>query len=159
MFQNRPEYIISACLCGRPCRYDGSAKAADPRLLELFNTGKAVLVCPECLGGLKTPRPPAEIIKDKVVDRNGKDVSAEFAKGAERVLGIAKKYGITKAILKERSPSCGSSMVYDGTFSRKLAPGQGVTTQLLRQNKITVYSEEQLPDECNHSPVFGEGQL
>ncbi len=158
MLQNRPEYIISACLCGRPCRYDGRAKAA-PRLVELVNAGKAVLVCPECLGGLKTPRPPAEIIGDKVVDLNGKDVSAQFAKGAKRVLGIAKKYGITKAILKERSPSCGSSMIYDGTFSNKLIPGQGVTTRLLRQNEVTIYSEEQLPGEFNHPLFFGANQL
>jgi len=101
-----------------------------------------VLVCPECLGGLKIPRAPAEIRGAGIIDKTGKDVSAEFNKGAERVLAIAKKYGISRAILKERSPSCGSNMIYDGTFNKRLVPGEGVATRLLREHGIIVCSEE-----------------
>ena len=142
MSEKKPEYLISACLCGVPCRYDGSPGKTDPALLKLHQEGRAVLVCPESLGGLKIPRPPAEIINGKVIDKTGRDVSAEFTKGAERVLAVAKKHNVAIAILKERSPSCGSSMIYDGTFSKKLIPGQGVTTRLLQEHGIVVFSEE-----------------
>lgn len=136
-----PKYLVSACLCGIACRYDGSGQEIK-EITKLYELGQAVLICPECLGGLKTPRPPAEIIKGKVIDSNGKDLSAEFIKGAECVLDIALKYGITTAILKERSPSCASTTIYDGTFSNKQISGQGITTQLLRKNNIKVISEE-----------------
>ena len=103
-----------------------------------------MLVCPECLGGLKIPRAPAEILGCRVVDFSGGDVSAAFRLGAERVLQIAVKYGVELAILKERSPSCGSRMIYDGSFSGRKIPGQGITAALLRKNGITVVSEEDI---------------
>lgn len=145
MSKNNPKYLISACLCGSPCRYDGSSRV-NTDLTALYNKGMALLVCPECLGGLKIPRSPAEIINGKVISQAGKDVSNEFSKGARRVLAIAQKYGITTAILKERSPSCGSSMIYDGTFNKKLIPGKGITSRLLWAHGILVLSEENFCD-------------
>lgn len=138
-----PKYLVSACLCGKKCRYNGTAGTVD-RLCELYKCGQAVIVCPECLGGLKIPRPPAEIQLERVVDACGRDVTAQFRLGAERTLALAGKYGITRAILKERSPSCGSKMIYDGSFSGVKIPGQGITTALLRENGIEVISEEEL---------------
>ena len=102
-------------------------------------------VCPEILGGLPTPRPPAERLPDgRVVTREGKDVTAEYRSGAEQALALARKQGCVLAVLKERSPSCGRGRLYDGTFSRTLIPGSGVAAQLLEENRIPVYGESQL---------------
>ena len=101
-------------------------------------------VCPEILGGLPTPRDPSERVGDKVVGKNGRDVTAAFAKGAEETLALAKLYGCRYAILKERSPSCGYGEIYDGTFSGKLVPGNGVAAELLAKNGITVLGESDM---------------
>jgi uncharacterized protein YbbK (DUF523 family) len=112
--------IVSACLAGLRCRYDGSKKACEA-VMRLVAEGKAIPVCPEQLGGLPTPRLPAEIRGGRVVRQDGVDVTAEFSRGAEEVLKLAKLAGATTAILKARSPSCGSGKIYDGSFTGGLA--------------------------------------
>lgn len=146
-------YLISACLCGVNCKYNGENNLNE-KALKLFNENKAILVCPEVLGGLGTPRVPQEIIggtgKDvisgnaKVVSRDGKDTTEQFIKGAGLVLEIAKRCSIDKAILKAKSPSCGYGEIYDGSFSGKKISGNGVTAELLIKNNIKVYNEEEL---------------
>ena len=139
-------YIISACLAGVNCRYDGGNNFSS-EIVKLVKDGKAILVCPEQLGGLTTPRLPCEIIIDekgnkKVISIEGKDYTKEFLKGAEETLKIAKTVEVKKAILKARSPSCGKGYVYDGTFKKKLVSGNGITADLLEKNGIKVYTEE-----------------
>lgn len=137
--------LVSACLLGCPCRYDGQSKK-HPEVEALRERGHILVpVCPEQLGGLPTPRPPAERQKDgRVVNRKGTDVTAQYQRGAELALKTAREQGCELAILKERSPSCGSGEIYDGTFSKKLVPGDGVTVQLLRQAGIQVLGESQV---------------
>ena len=136
--------LISACLLGARCRYDGVSKL-QPWISDLAERHILVPVCPEQLGGLPTPRPPAERLPDgRVVTREGKDVTAEYRSGAEQALALAPKPGCVLAVLKERSPSCGRGRIYDGTFSRTLIPGSGVAAQLLEENRIPVYGESQL---------------
>ena len=134
--------LVSACLLGCPCRYDGTAKA-DPRVLALMERHTLIPVCPEQLGGLPTPRLPSERREGGVFDRGGKDVTAQYRQGAEEVLRLARLYGCTHAVLKERSPSCGSGQIYDGSFSHVLVPGSGVAAELLAQNGITALGESQ----------------
>lgn len=134
--------LVSACLLGCPCRYDGAAKA-DPRVLALMERHTLIPVCPEQLGGLPTPRLPSERREGGVFDRGGKDVTVQYRQGAEEVLRLARLYGCTHAVLKERSPSCGSGQIYDGSFSHVLVPGSGVAAELLAQNGITVLGESQ----------------
>ena len=129
--------IVSACLAGFPCRYDGKAKPC-AEVMELVRAGKAIPVCPEQLGGLPTPRPPCEILAGRVVDETGTDRTEAFQRGAQAVLDLAKTYGATRALLQNRSPSCGSGWIYDGTFSRRLVQGDGVTARLLMENGIQV---------------------
>lgn len=144
-------YIISACLCGVNCKYNGKNNLNE-RCLKLFKKGKAVLVCPEQLGGLTTPRKPAEIVlsesKDsndkKILNNNGEDVTEQFLRGAEETLKIAKELGVKKAILKEGSPSCGANYIYDGTFTGNKIKGKGVTAELLEKEGIAVFSDEDL---------------
>lgn len=139
--------LISACLAGINCKYNGGNNSND-KIIELVKKGDAILVCPEQLGGLKTPRTPAEIkIIDgvrKVITKDGVDVTPEYMKGAIEVLELAKKFNITKAILKSKSPSCGCGKIYDGNFSSNLIAGNGMTTELLLQNGIEVITENDL---------------
>lgn len=143
--KNNYEYIVSACLCGENCRYDGKSTLSE-KVKQLVDEGKAIMVCPEVEGGLPIPRHPCEIRDNKIINNQNEDKTTEFIKGAENVLKIAKQRNIKKAILKEKSPSCGSSFIYDGTFSRKLINGQGITTRLLRDNGIKVISDEEFGD-------------
>jgi uncharacterized protein YbbK (DUF523 family) len=143
--ENNYEYIVSACLCGENCRYDGKSTLSE-KVRKLVDEGKAIMVCPEVKGGLPIPRHPCEISNNKVVNTQNEDKTEEFISGAEKVLELAKKHNIKKAILKEKSPSCGSSFIYDGTFSKKLIKGQGITTSLLRENGIEVISDEEFED-------------
>lgn len=136
------EYIVSACLCGENCRYDGKSTLSE-KVKKLVDEGKAIMVCPEVEGNLPIPRHPCEIRGNKVLNTQNEDKTKEFVLGAEKVLEHAKKHNIKKAILKEKSPSCGSSFIYDGTFSRKLIEGQGITTKLLREHGIEVISDEE----------------
>lgn len=137
--------LVSACLLGRPCRYDGQGKE-HPEVEALRERGHVLIpVCPEVMGGLPTPRPPAERQEDgRVVNREGTDVTAQYQAGAELALRIAREQDCELAVLKERSPSCGSGEIYDGTFSRRLVPGDGVTSQLLRQAGLPVLGESQV---------------
>lgn len=137
---HNPKFIVSACLVGVPCRYDGTACAV-LELKELVARGAGIALCPEELGGLSTPRWPAEICAGRVINSAGEDVTAEFQRGAKEVLALAQKQGITQAVLKERSPSCGLGLIYDGTFTRTLTPGSGVTAELLRCNGVEVMGE------------------
>jgi len=138
---------ISACLVGKACRYDGSAKA-NQEMVALFKEENVLIFCPEALGGLSIPRLPAEIAggdgydvldgKATVKNKAGEDVTAEFIQGATRVLEKLKKNGVKKVYLKERSPSCGVNQIYDGTFTGKIIGGLGVTAALLLRNGILV---------------------
>ena len=136
--------LISACLLGCACRYDGGSKP-HPLAQELARRGLAVPVCPEQLGGLPTPRAPAEQRDGRVVSADGADVTARYRRGAEEALRLAELYGCTVAVLKERSPSCGSGAIYDGTFTGTLTEGWGVAAALLRQHGIRVLGESALP--------------
>ena len=141
---SRVEYVISACLCGLPVRYDGKAKPVPSPVRALLEAGRALPVCPECLGGLPTPRPPAERCGSCVINCIGEDVTDFYVAGAQRVLTICRENNIRKAILKENSPSCGCRRVHDGTFTGGMVAGQGVTAALLANRGIAVYSEEDL---------------
>ncbi|MBQ9045264.1 MAG: DUF523 domain-containing protein [Oscillospiraceae bacterium] len=138
--------LISACLLGEPCRYDGAAKPlSDAQMETLLRDHTLIPVCPEQLGGLPTPRTPSERSGDRVVMRDGRDVTAEFARGAAVVRALALETGAEAALLKARSPSCGSGEIYDGTFTGARTSGDGVTTEALRALGIPVYSEENFP--------------
>jgi len=132
--------LVSACLLGENCRYDGKSKpnAAIQALSEYFTL---IPVCPEQLGGLPTPRVPAERKGAQVMTESGLDVSAEYSRGAAAALAIAWENGCSCAVLKERSPSCGCGEIYDGSFSKRLIPGRGVTAELFLANDIAVFGE------------------
>ena len=132
--------LVSACLIGCPCRYDGKT-CTDGRVLALRDRHTLVPVCPEQLGGLPTPRNPSERINGGVFMNNGQDVTEAYVKGAETALLIARTLDIKTAILKAKSPSCGKGLIYDGTFTGNKIPGDGVTAELLLQNGIRVYTE------------------
>ena len=140
--------LVSACLLGAPVRYNGTdKKSTHPVLARWIEEGRVVSACPEVLGGLGTPRPPAEIAGDarlRVIANSGRDVTTEFERGAAGALNQALLNDVTIAVLKEGSPSCGSSWIYDGTFSGTRRSGEGVTTALLRSRGIRVFSEEDL---------------
>ena len=133
--------LVSACLLGEPCRYDGESKPCDD-VLALKDKYNLVSVCPERLGGLPTPRVPSEIVGVRVLMRDGRDVTENYRLGAMRTLEIVKENGCTVAILKARSPSCGKGEVYDGTFRGTLISGDGITAQMLSDFGICVYTEE-----------------
>ncbi len=133
--------IVSACLSGVHCRYDCQAKTRLD-IVDLVKRGEAIPVCPEQLGGLTTPRPPAERIGSQVVTDKGVNVTAEYQRGAEEALQIAHLCGATEALLKSKSPMCGSGKIYDGSFSGNTTPGDGVFTELLRKNGIKITEVE-----------------
>ena len=135
--------LISGCLLGLKCRYDAKEKKL-PEIEKLIGLYNLIPVCPEQLGGLPTPRIPAERVKDRVITQVGVDVTKEYQIGAEEALKIAKLYNCKKAILKEKSPSCGCGKIYDGTFSRNLIVGNGVTAELLLKNGIEVFGESEI---------------
>lgn len=135
--------LISACLLGVNCKYNGlNNKAQNIELLKLKYD--LYPVCPEVDGGLSIPRVPCEIIKDKVINKNGEDKTLNYQKGANHALEICKSNNITKALLKEKSPSCGSHLIYDGNFNGTTIKGQGITAQLLTKNGIEVFSEDDI---------------
>ncbi len=144
--------LISACLAGRNVKYNGSNNAV-PWLCEWIeqHEDQVLLVCPEVMGGLPTPRLPAEIqfseANSGAVPEKGEDVTEQFLIGAEKVLELVKQHHITSAILKANSPSCSGFYIYDGTFSGTKIVGQGITAALLMEHGVRVYSEEMLtPD-------------
>ncbi len=132
--------LVSACLLGERCRYDGRASES-PAVQALGKRFELVPVCPEILGGLTTPRLPAERRGLRVVRSDGADVSAAFRLGAERTLAIALDRNVVAAILKSRSPSCGVGRIYDGTFSGRLCDGDGITAERLRSAGILLFGE------------------
>lgn len=137
--------LVSACLAGEACRYDGSA-ATHPQVLRLVAQGHAVLVCPEVLGGLPTPREPVELRAGQAVGRSGHVVTAAFAAGAQAALELALGKGCRRAILKSRSPSCGCGQVHDGSFSGRLVPGDGIFAALLKERGFSVSTEASLQE-------------
>ena len=137
--------LISACLVGDKCKYDGHTNYT-PLIKDLLEKYELVPFCPEVEGGLPTPRKPSERKGDKVVNNTGKDVTRNFQLGAEKALNICKYLNIKIAILKENSPSCGVNQIYDGNFKNKLIKGEGITTELLRKNGISVYNENQIEE-------------
>ena len=137
--------LISACLVGDKCKYDGHTNYS-PLIKELLEKYELVPFCPEVEGGLPTPRKPSERKGDKVINNAGKDVTKNFQQGAEKDLNICTYLNIKIAILKEKSPSCGVNQIHDGNFTGKLIKGEGITTELLRKNGITVYTENQIEE-------------
>jgi len=150
------EVMISACLAGETVRYNGEPlESVDSRIRAWLRDGRAVLFCPEVEGGLPTPRDPAEIAgvgggdavltgTAAVTTEKGEMVTGAFLDGAQKALSLCLKHGVRFALLKERSPSCGSHLIYDGHFSGTRIPGRGVTAALLGQHGITVFSEEEI---------------
>ena len=151
-----PKILISACLLGQKVRYDGRDNLqSHARLQEWIKAGNVVTICPEMAGGLPTPRPPAEIEPQKTAQNiwdgegglitiDGDDVTAEYLLGAQKTLALAKEHGVKVAILKARSPSCGAKQVYDGSHTRSLIDGMGVTAQLLTEHGIQVFDETEI---------------
>lgn len=137
--------LISACLLGIYCRYDGKRKTYDgiDRLLRREDI-HLIPVCPEQLGGLATPRPASERKGQQVVTKEGQDVTREYAQGAATACQLARLFHCTHAILKEKSPSCGCGQIYDGTFSRTLTAGMGVTAEALVEQGVIVIGESQI---------------
>ena len=137
--------IVSACLLGDNVKYDGTNNKND-ELIKFLKNYEIIKVCPECFGGLKVPRVPAEIVGDRVINKDGIDVTNGHLLGAEKALRIAKDNDIKIAILKKNSPSCGSGKVYDGTFSHTLIEGDGITAKILKNNGIIIYNEDNYKD-------------
>lgn len=135
--------LCSACLLGIKCRYNGKS-ALNRKVVALLKAEVLIPICPEQMGGLPTPREPAEIMGKRVITRSGKDVTENFLRGAQQVLKLAKLLGVKEAVLKQGSPSCGCGRIYNGTFSGKTVKGDGVTTALLKKNRIKVVTEEDL---------------
>lgn len=149
--KNKIKYVISACLLGIPCRWNKKGKV-DSQALKIFLKGEALALCPELLAGLPTPRPACEIIggdgaevlkgRAKIINAQGKSYNKIFIKGANKALKIVKKFGISKAILKSGSPSCGAVYIYSGDFSGKKRKGKGVFAALLTKHKIKVIEKQ-----------------
>ena len=143
---DKPRVLISLCLLGAQCRYDGQCKPPLAELALLQARFDLIPICPEQLGGLPTPRAPSERQGDRVVSRQGRDVTAEYRRGAEEALRLLDFFHAEGAVLKERSPSCGKGLIYDGSFSGVLTEGDGVFAQLLRERGVPVYGESDIPD-------------
>ncbi|MFS8369068.1 DUF523 domain-containing protein [Acetobacter indonesiensis] len=153
-----PKILVSACLLGRPVRYDGSAKTLTSALLDHWqNEGRIIPACPEQMAGFSTPRPAAEIAdhfsgddvlagRARVHDVTGEDVTADFITGAQQALALAQSHDCRFALLIDGSPSCGSLMVYDGSFTGHKHTGMGVTTALFRRNGIAVFAPAEIHD-------------
>ena len=137
--------LISECLLGVACRYDGTSRPLPEAVITALTERYALIpVCPEQLGGLETPRQPSERLGDRVCMKTGEDVTAQYTRGAAQALFLARRFGCTAALLKERSPSCGSGQIYDGSFRGRLTEGFGVTAELLCANGLTVFGESEV---------------
>ena len=133
----REKVLVSACLLGVNCKYNGKNNYCE-QIEEYLQKYELIPVCPEIFGGLPTPRVPSEIKDGRVVTKDGQNVTENFLKGAKETLYLARKYNIKKAILKAKSPSCGHNQIYDGNFQDKLIKGDGITTKLLKENGIEI---------------------
>ena len=136
----RARILVSACLLGVYCRYNGERKQMDG-IERLMERAELIPVCPEILGGLPTPRPAAERVGNRVMNREGADVTEAYRRGAEETLHLAELFGAKMALLKERSPSCGMGKIHDGSFLGRIVDGSGVTAELLAAHGISVYGE------------------
>lgn len=137
------EYAVSACLCGQNVRYDGGSKATTP-WTELYEQGKVLLICPEVLGGLPIPRIPSERVGERVLSKEGEDVTSYFEEGARKALTLIQEHPtIHTIVLKEYSPSCGTHSIYDGTFSGKKVSGMGIFARLAQEAGYRVISDEE----------------
>ena len=141
------KYIVSACLVGINCKYDGKNNY-NKEIEKLVYDGQAIPLCPEVMGGLSTPRVPSEIIvidgEERVISKEGIDVTSEFLLGAKKTLEVAQILNINTAILQKRSPSCGVYEIYDGSHTNKIIKGEGITTKLLKKHNINVITEDEL---------------
>lgn len=135
--------IVSDCLLGTPCRYDGKSKPCK-EVIELNRSYELIPVCPEVMGGLETPRIPVEIQNGKAIRRDGSDVTENYKIGAQKSLEIARNNDCKIAILKKKSPSCGCGLIYDGTYKGVLINGNGITAELFLKNGIKVINESEL---------------
>ena len=135
--------LVSACLLGVCCRYDGESKP-NSEVIKLRESFVLIPTCPEVDGGLPTPRIPSERVGDRVLMRDGKDVTDNYVAGAEAALERAKSFSCVAALLKARSPSCGSGATYDGSFSGVLTNRDGVAAELLKKNGIPVFTEDEI---------------
>lgn len=144
--------LISACLLGVACRYDGKSKAY-PKIDQLQEKHTLIPFCPEIYGGLSTPRAKAECRGDKVINCRNEDVTAAYQKGAQEALRLIQTLNIDCAVLKSKSPSCGIGQIYDGTFSGTLTEKNGVTAQCFIDHNIVLYDETQLDILCNFDEV------
>jgi uncharacterized protein YbbK (DUF523 family) len=154
----KQKILISACLLGEKVRYDGKDSfCGHPVLQQWQQENRLVVICPEMAGGLPTPRPASQIVGDgggaavlqakaRVLSAEGVDSTVNYLQGAHKALQLAQKHSVVMAILKARSPSCGNSIIYDGSFSKSLVPGMGVTAALLTQHGFTVFNEEQVEE-------------
>ena len=133
--------LVSACLAGLPCRYDGKSKEIT-KIMELVAKGKLIPFCPEVSSGLPTHKIPSEIKDNKVYNKEGKDMTEYFKKGAENTLKFCQENNIKKAVLKQNSPSCGSKEIYDGSFTGTKIEGSGMTARLLKENNIEILDED-----------------
>ena len=139
----KPTLLVSACLLGVCCRYDGESKP-NPDVIKLREKFTLIPICPEVDGGLSTPRTPSERVGDRVLMRDGKDVTGNYLAGAEAALERARNFSCVAAVLKARSPSCGKGRIYDGSFSGALTDRNGVAAELLINNGIDVYTEDEI---------------
>lgn len=137
--------LVSACLLGANCKYSGDHNYC-PAVARLSERHTLIPVCPEQLGGLPTPRTPAERVGERVMTENGRDVTEQYRRGAEEAVKLAKLLGAEGAVLKFRSPSCGCGTIYDGTFSHTRIPGNGVAAQALLDLGLPVWTEENIDD-------------
>jgi len=139
--------LVSACLYGDKCRYDAKdVSFDDPTFLKWKAEGRLVKICPEICGGLKTPRPDSQIRGEKVLARTGQDVTEEYEKGAEEAVLLAKENQVACCIMKQRSPSCGSKIIYDGTFTGGKIKGEGIAVRKLRKAGFKVFGEEDMEE-------------
>ncbi len=136
----KEKILVSACLLGVNCKYDGTNNE-NKKVFEYLKDKEIIPICPEVWGGLTTPRDPSEIKGDRVYSNKGQDVTENFQRGAIESLNLAKKLGVKKALLKAKSPSCGNGIIYDGTFSGVKIEGYGMTSRLLKENGIDIITE------------------
>ncbi len=139
----KTKIIVSACLLGENCKYNGTNNK-NQDVINLADKFELIPVCPECFGGLPTPRTPCEIKDGRVFSKDGRDLTDAYKEGAEQTLYIARENNCPAAVLKERSPSCGFGKVYDGTFTSSLCNGNGIAAQMLYDNSVAIFGENNL---------------
>ncbi|MBR6545813.1 MAG: DUF523 domain-containing protein [Clostridia bacterium] len=141
--ETKEKVLVSACLLGQCCAYDGQHRKSEA-VLRLAERYELIPICPEREGGLPTPRVPSERISSRVCSRDGADVTAAYERGALEALSLALSSKVAFAVLKSKSPSCGKGEIYDGSFTHRLIPGNGVTAELLLSQSIPVYTEKEI---------------